>query len=219
MREHSGIASPRHKPVLWGYAPEMNRLLFPALVVLLAPLGARALDYQNDILPIMKDHCWKCHSTEEEAKGDLAFDDLKAMAEIHVADIGMIRPGNPEKSDFLARMKLDEEEDDFMPKNGKALRASELAKIEQWIKEGALIDAKNPTAAETARMEAAKTAPGSDAILEWTNLQGKVIKAKFAGLQGESVKITMADGRNFTVPFTALKPESVAQAKKLGGVP
>jgi hypothetical protein len=58
----------------------MNRFLFAALAVLLAPLGARALDYQNDILPIMKDHCWKCHSNEEEAKGDLAFDDLKAMA-------------------------------------------------------------------------------------------------------------------------------------------
>jgi hypothetical protein len=197
----------------------MNRLLFPALVVLIAPPFARALDYQNDILPIMKDHCWKCHSNEEEAKADLAFDDLKAMTEIHVADIGMIRPGNPEKSDFLARMKLDEEEDDFMPKNGKALRASELAKIEQWIKEGALIDAKNPTAAETARMEAAKTAAAADAYLPWTNLQGKVIEAKFAGLQGESVKITLKDGRAFTVPFTALKPESVAQAKKLGGVP
>jgi hypothetical protein len=186
-------------------------------LVLIVTAPATALDYQNDILPIMKDHCWKCHSNEEEAKGDLAFDDLKAMAEIHVADIGMIRPGNPEKSDFLARMKLDEEVDDFMPKNGKALRAGELAKIEQWIKEGALIDAKNPTAAETARMEAAKTAVAADAYLPWTNLQGKVIEAKFAGLEGESVKITMKSGKSFVVPLSGLSPESAALAKKLGG--
>jgi Planctomycete cytochrome C len=186
-------------------------------LVLLVAAPATALDYQNDILPIMKDHCWKCHSNEEEAKGDIAFDDLKAMAEIHVADIGMIRPGNPEKSDFLARMKLDEEEDDFMPKNGKALRAGELAKIEQWIKEGALIDAKNPTAAETARMEAAKTAVAADAYLSWTNLQGKVIEAKFVGLEGEAVKITMKNGKSFAVPLSGLSPESAALAKKLGG--
>ena len=197
----------------------MNRPFALCLALTAFASGAGALDYQNDILPIMKDHCWKCHSTEEESKGDLAFDDLKAMAEIHVADNGMIRPGDPEKSDFLARMKLDEEEDDFMPKNGKALRASDLSKIEQWIKEGALIDAKNPTAAETARMEKAKTAAAADTLLPWTNLQGKVIEAKFAGLEGEAVKITLKDGRAFTVPFTALKPESVAQAKKLGGVP
>lgn len=186
-------------------------------LVLIVTAPATALDYQNDILPIMKDHCWKCHSNEEEAKGDIAFDDLKAMAEIHVAEIGMIRPGNPEKSDFLARMKLDEEEDDFMPKNGKALRAGELAKIEQWIKEGALIDAKNPTAAETARMEAAKTAVAADAYLPWTNLQGKVIEAKFGGLEGESVKITMKSGKSFVVPLSGLSPESAALAKKLGG--
>jgi len=195
----------------------MNRLLIRILLSLIPAFGVSALDYQNDILPILKDHCWKCHSTEEEAKGDLAFDDLKAMAEIHVADIGMIRPGSPEKSDFLARMKLDEEDDDFMPKNGKALRAGELAKIEQWIKEGALIDAKNPTAAETARMEAAKTAVAADTYLPWTNLQGKVIEAKFGGLEGESVKITMKSGKSFVVPLSGLSPESAALAKKLGG--
>ncbi len=194
----------------------MNRLLIRILLSLTPAFGVSALDYQNDILPILKDHCWKCHSTEEEAKGDLAFDDLKAMAEIHVADIGMIRPGSPEKSDFLARMKLDEEEEDFMPKNGKALRPSELTKIEQWIRDGAVIDAKNPTAAETARLDAAKV---SEAFWPWTNLQGTVIQAKFSGLAGEAVKITLKDGRTFTVPFEKLKPESVAQAKKLGGAP
>jgi len=195
----------------------MKRFLPPALALLASASGAGALDYQNDILPILKDHCWKCHSNEEEAKGDLAFDDLKAMAEIHVAEIGMIRPGNPEKSDFLSRMKLDEEEEDFMPKNGKALRASELTKIEQWIREGALIDAKNPTPAELARMEAAKTAAAADAFLSWTNTQGKVIEAKFAGLEGESVKITMKNGKAFVVPLSGLSPESAALARKLGG--
>ena len=69
-------------------------------------------------------------------------------------------------------------------------------------------------------MEAAKpTAPaaGTEEFLPWTNVQGKVIEAKFAGLQGDAVKIVMRDGRSFTVPLASLKPESAAQAKKLGG--
>jgi len=197
----------------------MNPLRYTSLALLALASGTSALDYQNDILPIMKDHCWKCHSSENEVKADLALDDLKAMAETHIAAVGMIRPGDPEKSDFVARMKLDSEEDDFMPKNGKAVRGGDLAKIEQWIKEGAILDAKNPTPAELARIEAAKPAATTEAFLPWTNAQGKVIEAKFAGLQGDAVKIVMRDGRNFTVPFASLKPESAAQAKKLGGQP
>ena len=131
----------------------------------------------------------------------------------------MIRPGNPEKSDFLARLKLGEGDDDFMPKRGSALRNSEIAKIEQWIKEGAIIDAANPSETEKARAETAKMdeAKSGEVFLSWKNPDGKAIEAKFGGLEGEAVKIVARNGRTFTVPFAKLSPESVAMAKKLGG--
>ncbi|MCB1204054.1 MAG: hypothetical protein KDN18_07330 [Verrucomicrobiae bacterium] len=188
------------------------------LLLLVSP--TRAVDYQGDIQSILKEHCWDCHSNEKEAKGDLAFDDKEDLAKSHINPVGLIRPGEPEKSDFLARLKLDEEDDDFMPRKGKPLRSSELAKIEQWIREGALIDAANPTETEKGRMEEVKLAnalSGGDVYFQWTNTQGKVIEAKYAGLEGESVKITMKTGKSFLVPLNSLSAESAALARKLGG--
>jgi hypothetical protein len=196
----------------------LRSTLICLVVIVTAPVTA--LDYQNDIQAILKEHCWKCHSNEEEAKGGLAFDDLEDIAKSQINPAGLIRPGDPEKSDFVARLKLDEKEDDFMPKNGKPLRGSDLTKIEQWIREGALIDAANPTEAEKARMEDVKLAnarSGGEVYFQWTNTQGKVIEAKYAGLEGESVKITMKSGKSFVVPLSGLSPESAALAKKLGG--
>lgn len=197
--------------------PLRPNLLLP-LVLMAAPLGA--VDYQNDIQAILKENCWDCHSNEKEVKGGLAFDDIADLSRSAINPVGLIRPGDPEKSDFVARLKLDEEEDDFMPKNGKALRGGDIAKIEQWIREGALIDAANPTDAEKARMEDVKLAnarSGGEVYFPWTNTQGKVIEAKYAGLEGDAVKITMKNGKSFVVPLSGLSPESAALAKKLGG--
>jgi hypothetical protein len=190
------------------------------LILLLPCAPAGAVDFQNDIQAILKEHCWDCHSNEKEAKGGLAFDDLEDLTKSQINPVGLIRPGDPEKSDFFARLKLDEEDEDFMPKNGKALRAGDLAKIEQWIREGALIDAANPTELEKGRMEEVKLAnarSGGEVYFPWTNTQGKVIEAKYSGLEGESVKITMKNGKSFVVPLSGLSPESAALAKKLGG--
>lgn len=196
----------------------LRPILLSALALAAAPLGA--VDYQNDIQAILKEHCWDCHSNEKEVKGGLAFDDIADLSRSAINPVGLIRPGDPEKSDFVARLKLDEEEDDFMPKNGKALRGGDIAKIEQWIREGALIDAANPTDAEKARMEDVKLAnarSGGEVYFQWTNTQGKVIEAKYAGLEGDAVKITMKNGKSFVVPFSGLSPESATLAKKLGG--
>jgi len=199
----------------------MSRLrpVFIALPLLVA-LPAPGIDYQNDILPIMKEHCWNCHSEEKEVKGDLALDDLKKLARSHISERGSIRPGDPGASDFLARLKLGEGDDEFMPKRGAALSYGDIGKIEAWIKEGAIIDAGKPSEAELARTKGAaedKSPADRDAFLSWTNPQGKTIEAKFVGLQGEAVKIVGRDGRAYTVPLDKLSAESAAMARKLGG--
>jgi hypothetical protein len=187
-------------------------------VVLLG--SASATDFQNDVLPILKEHCWKCHSNEQEVKGNLAFDSLEDMTKVHIGEHSIIRPGFPEKSDLFERLKLDPEDEDFMPKKGDALRSRDLSTIEKWIQEGALIDGKNPTPEELARIEEAKLTSarnGGEIYFQWTNLEGRAIEAKFAGLDGESVKILMKNGKGFVVPLSSLNEESVALAKKLGG--
>ena len=51
---------------------------------------------------------------------------------------------------------------------------------------------------------------------EWTNKQGRTIKAGFVSATNEAVTIFMG-GRNFEVRFTNLVPESVELAKRLQG--
>lgn len=197
----------------------MHPLRSTAAAALLLCGPASALDYQKDILPILKERCWNCHSREKEVRGGLALDDLEEMKS-QIGEISLIRPGDPEKSDFLARLKLDDKDDDFMPKNGKALRPSEISKIGQWIKDGAVLDATNPTEAELARIEDIKlknARAGGEEYFSWTSAEGKAIEARFAGLQGDAVKIVMRNRREFVVPLSKLSPESAALAKKLGG--
>jgi len=194
-----------------------NPLSLIALGLALAgSLGA--VDFQNDILPLVKEHCWKCHSNEEEAKGGLAFDDIEALRKSQIGEHGLIRPGDPGKSDFVERLKLKPDEEDFMPKNGDALRGRELALIEQWITEGALIDAANPSAEELARADEVKiisAKAGGEIYFQWINLEGKAIEARYAGMAGDSVKIMMKNGRSFAVPLSSLDAGSVALAKRL----
>ena len=51
---------------------------------------------------------------------------------------------------------------------------------------------------------------------EWTNKQGKTIRAEFVSATNEAVVISM-QGKNFEVKFANLVPESVALAKRLKG--
>ena len=52
-----------------------------------------AIDYKTDVLPIMKAHCWKCHSNGEDVKGNLALDDLDEMRDFQVGKFNIIQPG------------------------------------------------------------------------------------------------------------------------------
>ena len=181
---------------------------------------ASAVDYQNDILPIMKAHCWKCHSNEEKVEGGIAFDDLAEMRDVQIGEISVIRPGAPEKSDLLQRLKLKEDDEDFMPRKGSALKSREISDIEKWIMEGAVIDKENLSEKETTRLSELKMADakaGGDEFFQWTNLGGKAIEARFAGLEGESVKIVMKNGKGFVVPLKSLNAESITLAKRLAG--
>lgn len=196
----------------------MNKSLSLSALVLALTGTLGAVDFQNEILPLVKEHCWKCHSNEEKAEGGLAFDDLESLRKSQIGEHSIIRPGDPAASDFVERLKLESDDEDFMPRNGDALRGRDLALIEQWITEGALIDAGNPSAEELARVDDVKiisAKAGGEVYFQWTNHEGKAIEARYAGREGEAVKIVMKNGRSFTVPLKSLNEESVALAKRL----
>lgn len=201
--------------------PVLMKLHFRALLVaLVLPVSTEAVDYVSDVLPIMKEHCWKCHSNENQVKGNLALDDLEEVRDYQIGKFNIIRPGNPEESNFLEVMKLDASHSDFMPRKADPVPDREIAVIESWIKSGAVIDAKNPVEEEKEWLVGGASSDGEmpeNAYLNWTSSDGKSIEARFHSLSGDSVKIVMKDGRSFTIPFSRLDALSIEQARKLAG--
>ena len=179
-----------------------------------------AVDYVTDVLPIMKEHCWDCHSNEESVKGNLALDDVEEVRDYQVGTYNIIRPGNPEESSFLEKMKLPSGHTDFMPRKGQPLPAEQLAIIEKWIAAGAVIDAKKPSDKEKAFLATGESVAMEDEKLKfhsWTNTTGTVIEARFVRLTGDAVTVVMKDGKSYNVPLAKLSAESQTLAKKLAG--
>ncbi|MDF1812642.1 MAG: hypothetical protein P1V20_10515 [Verrucomicrobiales bacterium] len=192
------------------------------IFIVLFSVPALAVDYKKDVLPIMKQHCFDCHAGGK-AKGNLDLENLDEMRDYQVGKFNIIRPGNPEESSFLEKMHLPESDRDFMPRKGSKLPDRELETIAKWIKEGAVIDAANPAEKEQEWVKnggsetgAAMAVPNRE-FHQWTSSDGKMIEARFLGLQGEAAKLLMKNGKSYTVLFSRLSAESVAQAKKMAG--
>lgn len=200
------------------------RTLIVCLIAACSGAEADVVDYVNDVLPIMKSHCWDCHSNEKSVKGSLALDNFEEVRDYQIGKFNIIRPGNPAESGFLERLKLESNHTDFMPRKGDPLPKEELATIEKWIEDGAIIDAKKPTGEEARRLGEVKSVAtgssgpeGQGAFLQWKNKAGKEIEAKMLSLSGSSVKLVLRSGASYDVNLEDLSQESVALARRLAG--
>ncbi len=211
--------------------PEAMRRPFPVLCLVLLGISGYAaaeevLDYKAEVLSIMKENCWDCHSNENEVKGNVDLD--PATLADQIGPYNIIRPGNPDESGFVERLKLDESHNDFMPRKGSRLSRREIAAIEAWIAAGAIIDAEQLTPEEKDRLAGARpteaemasgsgTESDAGGYRTWTNRAGRTIEAKLISLGPASVKLLLRSGKAYDVPLQDLSPESAAQAKALGG--
>ncbi len=106
-----------------------------------------AIDFEKQILPILKESCFKCHEKEKEdngkikkPKGGLRLDSAEAImkggkdypSENVVA-------GKPDASWLLKTMTLPESDEMAMPPEGKGDRVSaeNQALVKKWIESGA----------------------------------------------------------------------------------
>ena len=97
-----------------------------------------SLNYQSDVLPILKKHCLGCHNPDKR-KADL---DLSSYSALLVGSSGgeIVKAGVPDTSPLF--MSVDHHEDyEPMPPNKPKLTDKELKIIKSWI-EGGLIEAK-----------------------------------------------------------------------------
>jgi hypothetical protein len=119
----------------------MNKLhtLIAFVAVCLAIETTRAdevADFEADILPLLYQRCFSCHSEKrEEPAADLKLDSVRAIRESQV-----IAPGDPEGSELLRRIALPHKDDEVMPppKGGaQGFDDGELAMMKVWIQHGA----------------------------------------------------------------------------------
>jgi hypothetical protein len=122
-----------------------------ALVALFAgsPLLAQdgAVDFEKQVLPVLKESCFKCHEKEKEEngrvkkpKGGLRLDNADAIMKGGKEYPGEnVVAGKPDASWLLKTMTLPESDEMAMPPEGKGDRvsAANQALIKKWIEGGA----------------------------------------------------------------------------------
>jgi mono/diheme cytochrome c family protein len=100
------------------------------------------VDFARAILPIFQGACVDCHGLEK-ASGGLRLTSGSRLLEGGISGKALV-PGQPAESYLLARLRGQGGEA-RMPLKGEALTRGELAVIERWIKEGAVVPPDPPT--------------------------------------------------------------------------
>lgn len=94
-----------------------------------------ALLFEDVIQPILQTKCVQCHR-DGKNKGDLVLEDLEGILKGGETGPAVI-PGNPDSSELIRRVMLDESHKDFMPADGKPpLTRNELQLIRWWVSKG-----------------------------------------------------------------------------------
>lgn len=108
---------------------------------------AGKVDFEKQVLPILKESCFKCHEKEHEEngkvkkpKGGLRLDGAAVIMKggKEYPDENVVA-GKPEASWLVKTMELPESDDLAMPPEGKGDRISKanIDLIKKWITEGA----------------------------------------------------------------------------------
>ena len=103
------------------------------------PLPAK-VSFNRDIRPIMSDTCFHCHGFDPKTREAGLRLDLREAAITATEDgvVGIV-PGNPEKSEIIARI-LDEEDPMPPEKAHKPLTERQKKLFRQWVAEGAVYE-------------------------------------------------------------------------------
>ncbi len=108
-------------------------------LVISAAAGAQPVDFSQQIHPILTARCMTCHNGER-GQGGLSVMTREALLKGGKGGPALV-PGQPAKSPLVLRLKG--EGGQRMPLAGPALSAAEIALVERWVAEGAVVNAGN----------------------------------------------------------------------------
>ena len=114
-------------------APYLLRLISLPLLVLALSSSLLAVDFVHEVMPILTEHCGKCH-TGKKKKGGLAMNTRAEL--LDGGESGeVVIPGDADKSLFI-QLILSQDEDEWMPSKGTRVPAEEIATLKKWINDG-----------------------------------------------------------------------------------
>lgn len=113
---------------------------------MIAPVRALAqtpskpkVQFARDIQPILSAHCYVCHGPDDKnRKAGLRLDVGEAATRVLKSGSRAVVPGEPAKSELIARINAKEESERMPPAKGhKPLKDAEKETLKRWIAEGA----------------------------------------------------------------------------------
>ena len=108
----------------------MSVKIIPALLVLgFGSVASAATDFAHEVLPILKEHCAKCHSNGKY-KGSLSMDTREALLESESIAIGK------SANSLFIQLLSETDPDDRMPQKADALPPEKIAILAKWVDEG-----------------------------------------------------------------------------------
>lgn len=123
---------------------------------LVAPLAAQTPEpqpqpqqhdfFESRIRPVLIEHCYECHNSDDSTEGDLAVDHRAAMTAGGEGG-SIIVAGNASKSRLIAILRH-EVEGLEMPESGPKLDPKVIADFEKWINDGAADPRDKPPSAD-----------------------------------------------------------------------
>ena len=97
-----------------------------------------AISFSKDIAPWMVEQCSRCHINAE--RGGFSLANYTALMKGSKGGV-VLFPGDPVGSRLVETIETGD-----MPRSGKKVTAENIAKLKQWIKEGAKFDGPSPSA-------------------------------------------------------------------------
>jgi hypothetical protein len=100
------------------------------------------VDFNTQIKPLLSNRCIACHGPDEENReAGLRLDTFEGATR-DLDGYSAIVAGNPEDSEILFRVTLEDGDQELMPPKGrgKRLTEAEVALLTEWIKQGAKFD-------------------------------------------------------------------------------
>jgi hypothetical protein len=101
------------------------------------PSVSGAIDFAQDVRPLLNKNCVGCHGGVKRA-GKISFIYRDNVVAKDADDEKPIHPGDPDKSEMIRRL-TSEDEDERMPpsEHGPKLSESEINLLREWIRQGA----------------------------------------------------------------------------------